>query len=116
MDAGLADHVVHKSEFINNRAERGHNIAEHLTALPMRAKIPDRPHPRPKPIIEGLDGFAKIARLAVTLDQFGLVVEEVDMAGRTGHEKLDDAFCFRRMMKLSHGWTRCVRREQLTLP
>jgi hypothetical protein len=43
--------------------------------------------------------FAEVTGLAVVLDQFWFKIEEVEMAGGSGHEELDDAFGARRVMQ-----------------
>ena len=43
--------------------------------------------------------FAEVTGLAVVLDQFWFKIEEVEMAGGSGHEELDDAFGAWRVMQ-----------------
>jgi hypothetical protein len=43
--------------------------------------------------------FSEVTGLAVVLDQCGFKIEEVEMAGGSGHEELDDAFGAWRVMQ-----------------
>ena len=51
--------------------------------------------------LKQFDFLAGIERLAIAFDQFGLIVERVALAGRAGHEELDDSPGLRRMMQFS---------------
>lgn len=47
--------------------------------------------------------FAEVGFLAVSFDELGLEVEEIEMAGGATHEELDDAFGFGLKLRfLSH--------------
>jgi len=43
--------------------------------------------------------LAEVRRVAVPLDQLGLVVEQVDVTGPAGHEQLHDALRLRRVVR-----------------
>ena len=79
-----------EGDVVHDPAQFRDTLTEHLAALPVRAKRPERLHPRSQAILERLDGLPEIAVLPVPLDQLGLVVEEVDVAGGARHEQLDD--------------------------
>ncbi len=101
MDSGGADHVVDEGHPVDDLAKRCDDVGEQLAAFTVGLEGPDRREPRPEAILKGLDGLAKIARLARVFDQFGLVVEEVDVAGRAGHEQLHHPLRFHR---IDAGW------------
>jgi hypothetical protein len=65
----------------------------------MRPEGKRRLHPRPESILERLDVFAEVGWLAVVLLQGRLVVEQIEVAGRSGHEQLNDALRARRVME-----------------
>jgi hypothetical protein len=82
------------------------DVAQHLAALAIRlnsqtaisSTARGRPEtPRPA---------RQSRRLAVMFDQLGLEVEQIDVAGRPGHEQLDDALGLWRMVE-NHG-PKCV--------
>ena len=54
----------------------------------MGPEIPDRLEPRAQPVLKRLDVLAEVRGLAVPPDQLGLEIEQVDVAGRPGHEEL----------------------------
>ena len=88
MHAGLADHVVHKGHVIDTSTERRDDLAKPLAALAVGLELPHRFLPRAKAILKSLHLLAEIRLLAVVLDQRGLVIEEVNVAGRPAHEEL----------------------------
>jgi hypothetical protein len=49
--------------------------------------------------LEGFYGLTKVAILAMAFDQFGFVVEQIDVACGPSHEQLHDSLCFGRMMQ-----------------
>ena len=99
MHAGLADQIVNERHLIHDRAEVRHRLAEHLAALAVRLEVPHRLEPRTEPVLKRLHLLAKIARLAVPLDEFRLEVEQVEMARRARHEELHHALRLCRMMQ-----------------
>src|SRR5262249_37339996 len=58
-------------------------------------EIPHGLEPGAEAVLEGLDGLAEIARATVALHQLGLVIEQVDVARRASHEKMDHALRLR---------------------
>src|SRR4051812_43790258 len=85
--------VIHASRDV------GHQRRDILAALPILLPFPRAFHDRARRTLEQLDLAAGIEFLAVLLDQQRLVVECVALAGRAGHEKLDDALSLGRMMQ-----------------
>ena len=79
---GLADHVVDERDLVDDVAERRDDLAEHLAALAVGLELPHRPEPGAEAVLERLDVLAEVGRLAVALDEFGLEVEEIDVARR----------------------------------
>ncbi len=103
VDARLADDVMDERDLVDDRAERRDGSLSILPALAVRLEIEDRPQPRPEPVLERLDGLAEVGRLAVPLDQFGLVVEQVDVAGGPGHEQVNDPLRLRGVVEPAVG-------------
>ena len=97
--AGLADHVVDERHLVHDCAERRDHFAEHLAALAVWLEVPDRPQPRAEAVLKRFDCSPKSTRLAVPLHQFGLEVEQIDVARRARHEQLHDALRLGRMMQ-----------------
>ena len=93
---GLAGHIVDESQLVHDLAEGRDDLAEEFAAAAVRPEIPEGTEPRPETILERLDRLAKVAGLAVSLHQLGLVVEEVEVAGRPRHKELHDALRPRR--------------------
>ena len=71
----------------------------HLPALAVLLPAPGAGQARAGKALKQLDLFARIERLAVALDQLGLVVERVALAGGAGHEQLDDPLGLGPMMQ-----------------
>jgi hypothetical protein len=103
MDAGFTDHVMDEGEIVDDWAESGDWFAEHFAGLAVGFEVPDRAEPWAETVLEGFDGFAEVARLAVASDEFGFEVEKVEVAGGTGHEELDDAFRARGVLREGEG-------------
>ena len=112
MHAGFADHVVNEGEIVDDAAERGHDLAEHLSGLAVGLEIPERAQPRSEAVLKRFHRLAEIARLPVSFDQLGFVVEEIEVAGGAGHEELHDAFCFGRMVERAGSRGRRIRGER----
>ncbi len=94
VDTGFAHQVVDECHLVGDPAEVGHRFTQQLPALAMRFEVPDRLHPGAEPILERLDVFPEVTLLTVAPHQFGFVVEQVDVAGGTRHEQLDDPLGF----------------------
>ncbi len=92
--AGFSGQIMDEGDVIDDLAQRGHGLAEHLAALPVWGEFPDRFFPRAESILEGFDVFSEVGFFAVAFDELGLEVEEIEMAGGATHEELDDAFGF----------------------
>ena len=103
VNTGFAYHVVDESDVIHNRSKWGHNFAERFPTLAVGAEFPDRTQPRPQAILEGFHVFAEVRGLTMPFDQFWLVIEEIEVAGASGHEQLHDPFGFRGMMEAAIG-------------
>ena len=99
MHARAAGDIVDERDVVDMRAELRDGFAEHLAALAVRLELPRGLHPRPEPVLEGLDLLAEIAGLSVVLDELGLEVEEIEVAGRARHEELHDALRLRRELQ-----------------
>ena len=82
---------------VDDVAERHHRRGEQLAALAVGLEIPDRLEPRAQAVLKRLHRLAEIARLAVVLHEVGLVVPEIDVAGRARHEELHHPLHFRRI-------------------
>ena len=100
MHARLSHQVVNKRHVVHDLAEFGHRLSQHLAGLAIRLKLPDRFHPRPQPILKRLYVLAEVAFLSIALDQLRLVVEQVEVAGRTAHKHLYNTFCPRLEVRL----------------
>ncbi len=107
MDAGFADEVVDPCDVVHDGGEVGDDVADAFSGLPVGFEIPDGGFPWSEPVLEGFDGFAEVAGLAVSFDEFGFEVEKVEVACCACHEKLDDAF--------GAGWSRWRRAESVGL-
>ena len=103
VDAGFSDHVMDEGEIVDDWAESGDRFAEHFAGLAVWFEVPDRAEPWAETVLEGFDGFAEVARLAVAFDEFRFEVEEVEVAGGTCHEELDDAFGAGRVLREGEG-------------
>jgi hypothetical protein len=64
----------------------------------MGFEFPERFEPWTEPVLKRLDVFTKIRLLPVVFDEGRFVVEEIEVTGRTRHEKLHDPLRFGRMM------------------
>ena len=91
VDPGLAHQVVDEGDVVHDAPEVRHDVAQRLPGLPMRTERPHRLEPRAQPVLEGLHRLPEVAGLPVALHQLGLVVEQVDVAGRARHEQLNHA-------------------------
>ena len=89
VDSGLAHHRMDEGQFIGAAAQCSDGVAEHLAAFAVGPEREGRSHPGPQPVLKRLDRLAEVRLLPVVLFEGRLVVEEVDVAGRTGHEQLD---------------------------
>jgi hypothetical protein len=89
---------MNERDVVYDFAERGNGFAEHLARFAVWLEFPHRFEPGAEAVLEGFDVFAKIAGLTVPFDEFGFVIEEVKVARRACHKKLDDALGFRRVM------------------
>ncbi len=94
MHAGLADHVVDEGHVVGAGSEWGDRIAEHAAAFAIRFEVPYGFLPRAESVLEGFDFFAEVGVFAVMFDQLRFVVEEINVAGGSAHEELDDALGF----------------------
>jgi hypothetical protein len=56
--------------------------------------------------LKSLDRFAEIAGLTVALDEFRFKIEQVDVAGCAGHEKLYHPFDLRKVVQSGAGFPR----------
>ncbi len=113
MHAGLADHVVDEGHFVDHLAQRCDYFAQQFAALAVRLKIPNGLHPRAQAVLKRFDRLAKIGRLAMVLEQSGLEVEQIDVAGRSGHEQLHHALGLgRKMRHARHAADRRLRRPR----
>ena len=83
--------------------ERRDDVAEHLAARAVGRKSQTGRSHGPEAVLERLDVLAEVRRLAVPLDQLGLEVEQVDVAGGPGHEELDHPLRLGRMMQAAVG-------------
>jgi hypothetical protein len=88
MHARRADHVVDERHPVDHVAERRHRLGEQLPAAAVGLEIPDRLEPGAEAVLKRLHVLAEVARLAVLPHELGLVVEEIDVAGRAGTEQL----------------------------
>ena len=86
MNTGLADQIVDERNVVHDGAEVAHDVTDQLAATAIRLELPDRFHPWAQPILECLDVLAEVALLPVALHQFGLEVEQVDVARRPRHK------------------------------
>ena len=96
MNARLADHVVNESHLIDDLTQRRGHFGQMLAALAELLPRPRRGKRRPVPILKQLNLLTRIPRLAIPLDEFRLVVEQIDMRGGSRHEELHDARRLRR--------------------
>ncbi len=94
----LGDHRMDKRHVVDAGSQMRHQVAHPLTALAILLPAPGACHAGAGITLKQLDLLAGVERLAVELDQLGLVVERVALAGGAGHEHLHDAFGFRRMV------------------
>ena len=100
MHSGFANQVVDKRQVVDHRTEIGDDFTQQLAALAIRLEFPDRLHPRPKTVLEGLDVFAKIALLSVALQEFRLEIEQVHLRRTALHPEQDYALGLGREMRL----------------
>jgi hypothetical protein len=94
MHTGFADDVVYERDVINDVAQRPNRFAKHLPDLAMLLELEHGLQPRAEAILKSLDVLAEIRRLAMLFDELRLEVEQINVAGRPGHEELDDALSF----------------------
>src|SRR6056297_721446 len=99
MDAGLADHVVNERDVIDTLTQRRHHIAEHLAGCSIGSKPERRLHPRTEPVLKRFDVLTEVGGFSMLLLQQRLVIPQVDMAGGSGHEQLNNPFDPRGMMR-----------------
>ena len=78
--------VLNKGDVIDTIAKRSDDVTQHLARFTVRSKPKRRLHPRAKTILKRFDMFAEVRCLAVMLFQRGLMVKQVDVAGRPAHE------------------------------
>lgn len=102
VNAVATDHVVNEGDVVDDVAERSDRRGQHLAALAEGLEVPDRSQPRAESVLESFDGLAEIGWLSVSLEEFGLVIEEIDVTCATGHEELNDALGFGGMMRLTN--------------
>ena len=67
----------------------GDHVRDHLAAAAPGSKRPQRPFQVPVLALEGDQSFVARQRLAVALDQLGLVIERIDLAEGPGTEDDD---------------------------
>ena len=99
VNTGFSHQIVNPRNLVHHIAKRRDRLAEHLSGLPIRLKIPHRLEPRSEPVLKRLHMFAKITRLPVMLHKFRFEIEQVQMARGTRHKKLHHALRLRRMMQ-----------------
>src|SRR5207253_2068947 len=68
-------------------------ITDVLAALAMLPPVPGTLHACARRALKQLDSAAGVELGAVPFDQLGLVIEGIKLAGRPGHEELNDALC-----------------------
>ncbi len=91
VDSGLAHHRVDEGNVVDDPTECSDRVTEHFAAVAVRSEREGGLHPGSQPVLKGFDMFAKVRRLSVVFFESGFVVEEVDVAGGSGHEQLDDS-------------------------
>jgi hypothetical protein len=91
VNACLTNHVVNECNLIHDLTEWSNNFTQLLSTFAIRLEIPDWSKPRSKPILKCLDVLTKLGRLAVLLDEIGLEIEEINVAGTASHEELHDS-------------------------
>ena len=99
MNASLANHVVNKGDIIYYIAQRRNSIAKHLPGFAIGFKIPNGFKPRAKPVLKRFDFLTEVGTLTMLLDEFWFVIEKINMASSTRHEKLDDPLSLGRVMR-----------------
>lgn len=98
VNACLSDQIVDEGHVVHHRCQIRDDFAQRVSALPVSLEFPDGLQPGPKSILKRLHRLAKITLLSVPLHQFLFEIEEIQMAGGTRHEELDDALRPRGML------------------
>ena len=88
-----------KAMSIDAGGQCGHQITHPFAALAVLFPLPGALHAGPGRALEQFDLFAGVPGLAVAFDEFGLVIEQVALAGGAGHEELHDSLSFGRVVQ-----------------
>src|SRR5262249_14439637 len=91
VDVRLRDHGGNEGDVVHAGRQAGQQAADVLAALAVLLPRPGAFHVRAGVALEQLDLAAGVELRAVALDQLGLVIEGIDLAGGPGHEQLHDA-------------------------
>src|SRR5207253_31162 len=96
-----------KGEVVNDFAERGGDLREMFAAVTELLPFPGRGEGGAQTALEEFDLLARVPRLAGALLKLRLIVEQVEVAGGSCHEELDDALGLGRKL-----WRRGTREQR----
>ncbi len=109
MIEGVRLHRAHDRELIRDLRGVRQEFADLGTTLTMLGELEFGPQELAVRIDEGRAiAFEKVCRrqFAVPLGEFGLVIEEFQVARRAAHEEVNDPLCLRLVVRLFRGqWT-----------
>lgn len=86
---------MNECHFIDATAKTRHEIAHPFAALTILFPIPGAFHAWPRVALKEFDLASRIKLLTVAFDQLRFVIKRVALAGRAGHEELNDPLRFR---------------------
>ena len=89
VNAGFADDIVNECHVIHALAELRDDRGQRLAALAVLSPFPRRLECVAGGALEQLDGLAWIPFFAVPLNEFRLVVKQIQMTRRAAHEQLN---------------------------
>ena len=95
----LGDHGRKEDHVIDALCQVRHEVAHPFAALPVLFPVPRGRHNDAGVALEQLHLLAGVEGQVRLLDERGLVVEGIDLAGGSGHEQLDDALGLGRMVQ-----------------
>jgi hypothetical protein len=92
MNSGTTHHVVNEGDVIDNASKWCDDVAEEFSAAAAGLKPEGGLHPWSQSILKGFDMFAEAGWLSVMFFELWFVIPEIEVAGGTTHEQLNDAF------------------------